>query len=153
MNGKLVDMKDRQVWLEDKNEELLEENETVRQDKGQRNESLPATTKEKNQYSPVIRKLCYEVLALKISPSVIPTIVKAVISRMVPVTTLQLPSRSTIEYMRKEEMTTHSKNRIVILTSGLLFEFQHITCMDTKWSRMLPLPTSTWFHLLKHIRL
>ena len=47
----------------------------------------------------------------------------------------------------------HSKNRIVILTSGLLFEFQHITCMDTKWSRMLPLPTSTWFHLLKHIRL
>ena len=46
---------------------------------------------------------------------------------------------------------SHSKNRIVILTSGLLFEFQHITCMDTDWSRMLPLPTSTWFHLLEHI--
>ena len=45
----------------------------------------------------------------------------------------------------------HSKNRIVILTSGWLFEFQHVTCMDTDWSRMLPLPTSTWFHLLKHI--
>ena len=46
MKGKLEDMEDRQVWLEDKNEELLEENETVRQDKGQRNESLLATTKE-----------------------------------------------------------------------------------------------------------
>ena len=56
------------MWLEDKNEVLLEENETVRQDKGQRNESLPATIKEKNQYSPVNRKLCYELLALKISP-------------------------------------------------------------------------------------
>ena len=27
-------------------------------------------------------------------------------------------------------MYIHSENRIVILTSGLLFEFQHITCMD-----------------------
>ena len=75
MKGKLEDMEDRQVWLEDKNEELLKENETVRQDKGQRNESLLATIKEKNQYSPVIRKLCYELLALKISPGVIPTII------------------------------------------------------------------------------
>ena len=25
----------------------------------------------------------------------------------------------------------HSKNRIVILTSGWLFEFQHMTCVDT----------------------
>ena len=99
------------MWLEDKNEELLEENETVRQDKVQRNESLPATTKEKNQYSPVIRKLCYEVLALKISPGVIPTSIKAGISPMVPevdVRTLQLPSRSNIEYMRREEMRTVS---------------------------------------------
>ena len=40
----------------------------------------------------------------------------------------------------------HSKNGIVTLTSGWLFEFQHITCMDTDCSRMLP-----WFHLLEHI--
>ena len=75
MKGKLEDMEDGQVWLEDKHEELLEENETVRQDKGQRNESLLATTKEKHQYSPVIRKLCCELLPLKISPGVIPTII------------------------------------------------------------------------------
>ena len=40
----------------------------------------------------------------------------------------------------------HSKNGIVTLTSGWLFEFQHITCMDTDCSRMLP-----WFHLLEYI--
>ena len=43
----------------------------------------------------------------------------------------------------------HSKNRIVILTSGWLFESQHITCVDTDWSRLVPLPTSTY--LVMHL--
>ena len=51
-------------------------------------------------------------------------------------------------------MHAHSKNRIVILTRGLLFEFQmrkHITCMDTEWiSFCLVKNAKTYFHY-RHI--
>ena len=53
--------------------------------------------------------------------------------------------------IRQRLFPIHSKNRIVILTSGWLFEFQHITCMDTDFKNGPSAYLCTWFHLLKHI--
>ena len=65
-----------------------------------------------NQYSPIIRQLYYALLVERIAPKKIKGIVQSVLKCMVPsadVGSIQLPSKSCADYMRRDELPTVSR--------------------------------------------
>ena len=70
------------------------------------------TTGRGHQYSPIVRQLYYALLVERIPPKKIKGIVRNVLQSMVPsadTDSLQLPSKSCADYMRRDELPTVSQ--------------------------------------------
>lgn len=70
------------------------------------------TTGRGHQYSPTVRQLYYALLVERIPPKKIKGIVRNVLQSMVPsadIDSLQLPSKSCADYMRRDELPTVSR--------------------------------------------
>ena len=73
---------------------------------------IETRTGRRKQYSPIVRQLYYALLVERIAPKKIKGIVQSVLKCMVPsadVGSLQLPSKSCADYMRRDELPTVSQ--------------------------------------------
>jgi len=110
----LTQYKEEVKELRDYIEELRLQNDDLEEQLGQKDQpDIAKKTKHGRQYTKEVRKLYYSLLSQNIPPNKIRGIIKSVFQHLLPSANspneLQLPSKSTARYMRREELPTVSR--------------------------------------------